>query len=95
VPKARDLSEYTTYSKHCPTSVSVFHLFCTSVLAVEVRLGNACYYTVHKICPGESTQMYRISIMLLALPALHKLGSLKRILFCFDTAAALLGNLNY
>jgi len=39
--------------------------------------------------------MHRISIMLLALPALYKQGSIQRSLFCFDKVAALLVNLNY
>ena len=77
------------------TTVSVFFICCTSVLATEIRLGKACYYTLYKICPGESAQMYRISIMLLALPALYKQGSIQRSLFCFDKVAALLVNLNY
>ena len=77
------------------TPVSVFFTYCTSLLAAEIRLGNRCYYTVYKICPGESTEMYRVSIMLLALPALYKQGSIQRSLFCFDKVAALLVNLNY
>ena len=77
------------------TTVSVFFICCTSVLAAEIRLGNVCYYTIYKICPGESTQMYRIAITLLAVPALYKQGSVQRSLFCFDKVAALLVNLNY
>ena len=77
------------------TTVSVFLICYTSALASEIRLGNVCYYTVYKICPGESTQMYRISIMLLALPALCKQGSVQSSPFCFDKVAALLVNLNY